>query len=90
MLYLIFSKITLESDVYRVDYKDYISGNTFKSERAQFPELMSKLLTDLETRHRPVEPLFEKYLPELEKGLISKILTLYNEASKPEFPGRND
>jgi hypothetical protein len=87
MLYLIFSRNTPGPEFYRVDYKSSTSEEPKRSERAPFSELMVGLLNELDRRKDPVEPLFERDIPELEKSLITRILTLWNQANKPPFPG---
>lgn len=88
MLYLVFSRNTPGPDFYRVDYKSSISGEQERSERAPFPELMSGVLDELGRRGVPVKPLLEKDIPEPERGLIFKVLELYNRATKLKFAGR--
>jgi len=88
MLYLVFSRKTPGPYFYRVDYKTSILGESERSERSPFPELMSSILDDLDRRLVPVVPLFEKDIPEQEKGLISRVLELYNRANKSYFPER--
>ena len=88
MLYLVFSRKTPGHDFYRVDYKSSISEDPRRSERAPFPQLLDSVLYELSGRRVPVEPLFEDDIPEPEKRLISRVLELYNQATKPDFPER--
>jgi len=89
MIYLVFSRNTPGPGFYRVDYKTSISAEGhIRSERAPFVQLMSSVLDELGRRRSPVSPLFENDIPESEKGLISRALELYNQATKPDFPGR--
>ncbi len=88
MLYLVFSRNTPGPDFYRVDYKASLTGETKRSERAPFPELMSGVIDELKSRRVPVEPHYERDISTAERGLIDRILHLYDEATKPAFPGK--
>lgn len=88
MLYLIFSRKSPRHNFYRVDFKTSLNGESERSERAPFPKLMSDLLDELDRRRDPVEPHYERDVPPEEIGLIDRILALYNEATKPAFPGK--
>ena len=88
MLYLVFSRNTPGPDFYRVDYRTSLTGDTERNERAPFPELMRGVLDELNRQRVPVEPHYERDIPEAERGLIDRILSLYNEATIPAFPGK--